>query len=620
MTRADSPFVLIDDSLSPGGASLLFEEPVEIVDCWEADAAPAALTRIAEARQHGFYAVGYLAYELGYLLEPKLAPLLPPRGDMPLLWMGLFPPPRTLDRAGVGRFLDSVDSGAGHGVNDLRPTLARDDYLAAIGRIRDYIAAGDVYQINFTFHHRLSVRGDPVSLYGALRRKQPVAHGALIRGPDWHVLSLSPELFVCVERGAAVARPMKGTAKRGQTPDEDAAIVRWLQQDEKSRAENLMIVDLLRNDLSRVALVGSVRVPHLFNVETYPTLHQMTSTVEARLRPGTGFREVIQGLFPCGSITGAPKVRAMEIIHELEPAPRGVYTGAIGMVAPTGDMRFNVAIRTMVVRHDGQAELGIGSGIVYDSDPAAEYEECLLKAQFVTDAEVPFQLIETMRWSAGEGYYLLDRHLARLAASARFFGWPCDIEAVRQELSRTAATLSGTQRVRLLADSSGAFTVSASLIAAPDSRADITFAVSDRPIDSHDPHRYHKTTRRQVLDHERERLAARTGCDEVLFVNERGELTEASYANVFIERRGRLLTPPLSAGLLDGTLRRDLIDSAGSHVEERILYPADLDDADAVWLGNSVRGLRRAIPVAGRQARLNPDPRPAQAGGAAGRQ
>jgi para-aminobenzoate synthetase/4-amino-4-deoxychorismate lyase len=594
MTRP--PFVLIDDSRSPTGNAWLFENTVEVVACDHPDTADAALVRIAEAGRDGLYAAGFLAYELGYLLEPRLAPLLPAGRRQPLIWMGLFGEPLRLDRQDVTEFLDEQKTGTGFDIEDGGQTVDRESYLMAAARVLDYIAAGDVYQINFTFHHQFRLTGDPLTLYRELRRRQPVPHGAVLRGPDWHLLSLSPELFVQIDSGRATARPMKGTAKRGNTPSEDAGIAGWLRTDEKSRAENLMITDLLRNDLSRIALTGSVRVPDLFTVETYPTVHQMTSTVEARLRPGAGFREVVKGLFPCGSVTGAPKIRAMEIIRELETGPRGAYTGSIGMVAPTGDLRFNVAIRTLFIGDNGRGEMGIGSGIVHDSNPAAEYDECLLKAQFLTAPHDDFQLIETMRWSHSDGFYLLERHLARLEASARFFGIPCDPATVRATLADAVRRLAGRQRLRLLLDQDGSASASATPIALPDPPPVLSYVLADHAVDSRDRHRYHKTTRREILDETRRRMTQQTGCDEVLFVNERGELTEASYCNIFVEKDGWLLTPPLSCGLVDGTLRRELLE-AGGQIEERVLYPRDLKDADAVWLGNSVRGLQRARQI-----------------------
>jgi len=357
----------------------------------------------------------------------------------------------------------------------------------------------------------------------------------------------------------------------------------------------------------------------LFSVESYRSVHQMTSTVRARLRGGVDIRAVIGALFPCGSVTGAPKIRAMEIIRELEPDPRGVYTGAIGAIDPDGSARFNVAIRTLFLDRNGHGEMGIGSGIVYDSNAEAEYDECLLKGRFLTGPHEPFRLIETMRWCSDEGYYLLDRHLDRLTASAARFGFPCARGRIRMSLDELTDGFEGMYRVRVLLDEDGALSVESRMLDPATIGADIRFALAERAVDSGNPLLYHKTTRRELLDGERERLKARTGCDEVLFVNERGELTEGSTTTLFVERNGTLFTPPLSCGLLDGTLRRELLERGGRSVEERVLYPWDLAAADAVWLGNSVRGLRRARPVADPAGAVSGAPRPAHAAGGADR-
>jgi para-aminobenzoate synthetase/4-amino-4-deoxychorismate lyase len=588
---AVAPFVLLDDSLTEGGSALLFEDPVEIVRCDEPAQAGAALGTIAAAAGRGLTAAGYLAYELGYLLEPKLARLIPQDRAHPLIWMGLFERARELDGAGVRRLLAEHGDG-GHRLERPRLSIGKADYLKAVERVKDYIAAGDVYQINLTFKYLFDFAGDPLSLYGELRRKQRVAHGGVLRTGDFDVISLSPELFLSVSDRHALTKPMKGTAPRGVTPDADAEMRRWLRSDEKSRAENLMIVDLLRNDLGRVAEIGSVEAPALFTVETYPTLHQMTSSVTGRLRPGIGAAELIRALFPCGSVTGAPKVRAMEIIRELEATPRGVYTGAVGMIAPNGDARLNVAIRTVVLGHDGRGEMGIGSGIVHDSDPAAEYDECLLKADFLTKPRQPFKLIETLRWDAEDGYVLLERHLQRLTDSAAYFGFRCDPAKVRRRLDDLAAGFgAGTRRVRLLLDHDGDIELMAVAMEMPGPETVYGYVLSGRPVDPSDPLVYHKTTRRELYDGEFARLSKETGCDEVLFTNIRGELAEGSRTNIFIERDGRLLTPPIRCGLLDGTLRRDLLDDPNVMIEEKVLTPNDLETAERIYLGNSVRGL-----------------------------
>jgi para-aminobenzoate synthetase/4-amino-4-deoxychorismate lyase len=362
-----------------------------------------------------------------------------------------------------------------------------------------------------------------------------------------------------------------------------------------------MIVDLIRNDLGRIARIGSVKVDGLFEVETYETVHQMISTVSARLLPDIGADAVIRRLFPCGSITGAPKIRAMEIIRELEAGPRDVYTGAIGWFAPDGDLCLNVAIRTLKIDQGGHGEMGIGSGLVYDSDEAAEYEECLLKARFLTVPHRPFELIETMLWQREAGWTLMERHLERLHRSAAYFGFPCDPETVRAQLEAASLGFAGACcRVRLLLDREGAIRIAATAIPVPSTAGLMRYAISDRATDSRDPFLFHKTTRRELYDGELERLSRETGCDEVLFLNERGELTEGSRTNLFLERGGRLLTPPLSSGLLDGTLRRELL--ATGRAQEAVLTLEDLARAEHVFLGNSVRGLLLAERLAAQAA------------------
>ncbi len=613
----ESPFVLIDDSLSGtfGGNCRLFSDPVDIIACDDPSGVGAALEAITSAGRRGLYAAGFLSYELGYALEPKLAALMPRVRAVPLIWMGLYRKPRTSNWSEARLALRSVGSTGDWELERKRYSLDRTSYLDRLGAVRDYIAAGDVYQINLTFKYRFGWRGDPFALYETLRRRQRVTYGALIGAPDWLVMSFSPELFFEVADGIVTTRPMKGTAPRGLTADDDLARAGWLRTDEKSRAENLMIVDLLRNDLGRIAETGSVSVPELFAVESYRSVHQMTSTVQARLRPGLEINDIVGALFPCGSVTGAPKIRAMEIIRELETDPRGLYTGAIGTIDPDGTTRFNVAIRTLFLDREGQGEMGIGSGIVFDSDAAAEHDECLLKGDFLTAEHEPFQLIETIRWSADEGFYLLDRHLDRLIASAARFTIPCSRAMVRQALDDLKAA-EGVQRIRLLLDEDGGLTLESQAIdPATIGRADIRFTLAERRVDSRDPFRYHKTTRREPLDGERERLADATGCDEVVFCNERGELTEGSYTTLFVERGGTLFTPPLSCGLLDGTLRRELLENGVRPIEERVLTPRDLESADAIWLGNSVRGLQRARPVEIRESVLSGAPRPGRKGG-----
>ena len=369
----DAPFCLIEDRDAVG--AMLFAAPRRIVAAFRAEEVGPAFDALQQATEDGFHVAGFAAYECGYVFEPRLARLLQPSPDKPLLLFGVFDAPRPSPV-----FVPPGDCA----LEDLRPAWDFAAYQPRFAACRDYIAAGDVYQINLTFPLFGHWRGAALDLYRNLRTRQPVALGGIVALGGDVILSLSPENFFSTREGKIFARPMKGTARRGAGPQEDRALAEALSRDEKNRAENLMIVDLLRNDIGRLAEIGSVRVSDLFAVETFPTLHQMTSGVEARLRPKLSLRDIFAGLFPCGSVTGAPKIRAMEIIAEQEFCPRGAYCGAIGVIAPGGDMRFNVAIRTLTLSPDGSFSCPVGSAVVADSRVREEYEECLLKARFLT--------------------------------------------------------------------------------------------------------------------------------------------------------------------------------------------------------------------------------------------
>jgi aminodeoxychorismate synthase component I len=370
---AEPPFCLIEDR--EAGETLLFAEPRAIVTALRAEEVAGAFAALQQAIGEGFFVAGSVAYECGYALEPRLAPLLRPCAKKPLLLFGVFDAPRPAP---------SLAPAGAAAIEALAPGWTFAEYEKRFAACRDYIVAGDVYQINLTFPLTGQWRGAPLDLYRQLRARQPVELGGIIAlGPET-ILSVSPEIFFSTRGENISARPMKGTARRGATPEADRALAEALARDDKNRAENLMIVDLLRNDISRLSEIGSVHVTDLFSVATFPTLHQMTSGVEARLRPGLSFAEIFAGLFPCGSVTGAPKIRAMEIIAELEMAPRENYCGAIGYIAPGGDMRFNVAIRTLTLAPDGSLTCPVGSAVVADSRAREEYDECLLKARFLT--------------------------------------------------------------------------------------------------------------------------------------------------------------------------------------------------------------------------------------------
>lgn len=604
-----APFVLLDDSRPPhkAGRSVLFHTPDEVIRADRLQDVGEALARMDARLADGYHLAGWIAYECAAHFEPKLKHVMKPRTGEPLIWMIATRQAKVLDSHALADLFHASSRGTGRkSVLSFGEALEDEaSYTSALNRVHDYIAAGDVYQINHTFPLPCTLDGDALSLYERLRVSQPVPYGAFIdtaddgKGNNWRVLSLSPELFVERLGDTLTCRPMKGTAKRGRTTGEDAAISATLRSDAKSRAENLMIVDLIRNDLSRIATPGSVKVPALYEVETYPTLHQMTSTVTAAAPEGLTPSALLAALFPCGSVTGAPKVRAMEIIAELEKAPRGVYCGAIGHFSPAegnapARWSLNVPIRTLVFDKSGAGRLSIGSGVVADSATKAEYEECLLKARFAREETEGFSLIETLRLDTDGSYHLIDRHMARLQDSARYFDFALDMDGVREVLADHAAAFEGSttaRRVRLLVGPRGSASVtSTALPAQPVAAAKV--CLSGTRTRSGDPFLAHKTTRRQVYDGTFAR-AFDAGYADVLFFNERDELTEGAISTVFVVHDGRWTTPPLEAGVLPGILRTELLESGTHDITVAPVSRAALMAADEIYIGNSVRGLRR---------------------------
>ncbi|MET0638707.1 MAG: aminodeoxychorismate synthase component I [Hyphomicrobium sp.] len=600
LTKPTSPalaegFVLLDNSTSLDAVSELFEKPVEIIRADGPEDIDVALSAIQAGVARGLHAAGFFSYELGYLLEPKLAHLLPPQRKVPLLWFGLYTAPRQLTGAEVQGWLTEEAIG-NPTLGELAHSWDSNSYLKRFTEVQKNIRSGDIYQLNLTFKAKFKLEGSPLALYRDLRLKQRVAYAGLVDTGDVTILSASPELFINQHDRIIETRPMKGTASRAGTPEGESEVRRALSKDVKNRAENLMIVDLMRNDLGRIADLGSVSVTDLFTVETFKTLHQMTSGVQARLRDGVGIVDVLKAIFPPGSITGAPKIRAMELIRELETESRGVYCGAIGRFSPDGSAQFNVAIRTAVVDRKGNGEMGIGSGIVADSDGPKEYAECLLKMKFLTDPVRRFELIETMLYVPGDGLWLKGYHLMRLAASAAYFGFAYDASKVRDAIDAAIATAPDERlRVRLLLDEDGGVSATVTPQAETPGDAVMRYVISDARVSSADLFLYHKTTRRELYDREWKHYADTLGADEVIYLNENGELAEGSRTSIFIERDGRLLTPRLAAGLLPGTLRAALIDD-GRAVEARLTVD-DINTAKATYLGNSVRGLVRAEPL-----------------------
>ncbi len=550
----------------PGGRRA-FQAPLRIIAADSPAEVPGALAAVTAALAGGHHVAGWLGYELGYVLEPRLLPLLP--DGVPLLRLGVFDAPSEAPapsgRAYAGPLRHDWDEAA---------------YLARFDQVKALIAAGDIYQANLSYRARFTFAGDALALYERLRAASLAPWCGFVDDNERQIASLSPELFFELSAdGHIAARPMKGTAPRlGDDAHESAA----LAASAKNRAENLMIVDLIRNDLGRIAQTGSVEVKALFAVETYPTLHTLVSAVAARKRAGATVADMLRALFPCGSITGAPKIRAMEVLRDLEDAPRGPYCGALGCFAPDGSARFNVAIRTLSIC-GGEGVLGLGGGVVQDSAGPSEYAECRLKARFFEDARPPLFLIETLKWDGG--FVRLSSHLARLASSAQAFGLRFDAVLAQAALNGAVAGRTGAQRVRLTLDEAGRHEASAAPL--EPNPQQWTYAIASGRVQSRDPLQRHKTSWRTLYEE--------TGlADEMLFLNERGELAEGARSNIFIARDGVLLTPPLSSGALDGRLRAELI--ASGKAREAVLTPDDLKNAE-VYFGNSLRGLIKAIPL-----------------------
>ena len=574
--RRDCPFVLLDDARAEGAApARLYDAPVAIVEARAPIEVQPALDRLRAARRRGMHAAGFIAYEAAAAFEPVLGKF--PASDEPLLWFGLFESYKEIAPGDVPALLpDPASAWTG----TPRPDVARGDYADRFDRVRALIEAGDLYQANLSYRARVPIAGDPLAIYARLRASAQAGYGAVVStGTDW-LLSLSPELFFALDGATLTARPMKGTARRGATPVEDRARAAELGGDAKQRAENLMIVDLLRNDLSRVA--GNVAVPELFAVETYPTIHTMTSTVTATLAPDHDAIDALAALFPCGSITGAPKIRAIEALAEIEAesAPRGAYTGAIGRLDANGDAMFNVAIRTLTIS-DGadHAMLGAGGGIVADSQMNEEWDEALAKMDFVTTGGRTIDLIETMAFDPIEGIKLLERHLARMKVSADLLGFAFDRHAARNELQAATFRLREAKRIRLVLAQSGAVAIEVTPMP-PAPPGPVTVKIVPMPVDRADFRLRHKTSDRAFYDQ------ARGATFDVLFERD-GQLTEGSFTNLFVERDGVLLTPPLALGLLPGVLRGELIESG--RAAEAVLTRADL--ADGFFIGNALRGL-----------------------------
>lgn len=578
--------VVFREASKPG--LCVFSKPCRLIEaCHINEVIPDLKLVETLVEEQGLYAAGFIGYEAAPAFDSALA--VHPPGDFPLLWFGLYEEMQRIEEPGAGS-LPSLPC------MDWRPSVDPATYRRRIDDIKSCLAQGETYQVNYTMRLTAPFSGDPWAFFLSLMYPGQSDYAAYIDTGRFVVCSASPELFFELDSGRIRARPMKGTAPRGLSAHEDDQRSTELFHSEKNRAENLMITDMIRNDIGRIAKPGTVKVPYLFSLERYPTLWQMTSTVEAVTESSVA--EIMQALFPCASITGAPKVKTMQIIAELEDTPRQIYTGCIGYLAPGRKACFSVAIRTVLIdRCLRSAQYGVGGGIVWDSDAQDEYGECMLKACVLSDREEEFSLLETILWTPGQGYFLLDYHLDRLNGSARYFGFTHDMEKVRTLLGQWQRSFGDSSlKVRLLLDRNGHISYEASSAGDIVVNRNLRIRPAKEPVPSDSPFLYHKTTNRIVYD----RLLKACGdCDDVLLWNERGEVTETTIANVVADIGGRLYTPPVGCGLLAGTFRAMLLEEGT--ISERVISLDDLSRCRHVYLINSVRKWQNAALVDSRE-------------------
>ena len=566
----------------------VFENPIELITARRVEEVLPALTRIeAECMSHRRHAAGFISYEASPAFDRSLTTR--PPDAFPLLWFGLYD---TVAERSLEELASSPPDDAGRIVQDTagsdggetwEPSLSAARYAEVFDILQELIRGGDTYQVNFTYRLRARLKSDPFALFLQLAAAQRPPFGAFVDTGEWILCSASPELFFHRNGSTIESRPMKGTAARGLWFEQDLERARRLRESEKERAENVMIVDMVRNDLGRVARPGTVRVTNLFDVERYPTVLQLTSTVVGEA--DATLVDVLAALFPAASITGAPKARTMEIIAAMECSPRRIYTGSIGFIEPGGRAQFNVAIRTVVVNvSTGEAEYGVGGGIVADSNREDEWDESRVKARVLVTRNRSFDLLETMLWKPDVGFLLLGRHMKRLLQSADYFGFELDLLDVQRQIDQFALELKDKpHRVRVTVSRQGAVTLSASPQSPDEGFPALPLAA--RPIDSASPFLYHKTTERRIYD---EALQARPGFGDVLLYNERNEVTESTIANLVVEICCELLTPAIECGLLPGTLRAHLLEER--KIRESTISVDEMLKANARYLLNSVRG------------------------------
>lgn len=589
---------------------IVFDHPVGEAKAETLSEVYSCLQKMEDLRSQGYYLAGYISYEAGYAFLPRMISHSLP--DYPLIHFYAFKEKKQGDLVGshlsvFTRTLKDSDrpqeaelafecprenaqvTSQQAKLFDFKLSEDLQSYSKKIKQIHDYQKSGDTYQVNYTVRQRAQLLGSCESLYENLKKYQKVEYSAFLKLPRWTMISLSPELFLRKSGTTLTSKPMKGTVQKFSDAIRDDEAKKFLLKDEKTISENVMIVDLLRNDLARVCVPATVEVKKLFDIESYETVHQMVSTIECQVDPNIKLSDLFVAMFPCGSITGAPKLKTMEIISELEGDQRGIYTGAIGYIAPDNDMCLSVAIRTLVVDAENNVTMGVGGGILIDSHSESEHQECEIKSQFLKKVNSSFYLIETFLGSM-EGFQHLDLHLRRLKASATCLGFIYNEEQIKSSLNPFLNQMRGGQyKLRLTLQQDGSCKVEGSLLQSLPPHLKV--GISAEVVDAAYPFFRWKTSERELYEREYARAQSK-GYYDVLFFNKEGNLSEASRHNIFIKKNNKYLTPPLSAGALPGVMRSLFIESSGA--EEKELTLQDLKAADEVLLTNSVRG---CVPV-----------------------
>lgn len=568
--------------------SYYFFKPIKILQLTEKKDLNDFFTELSTLSKK-YYLAGFFSYELGYLFEDVFQSYS--SLSFPYALFGVYEKPVLIDHNQKKRYQPKIFSQLNeksYSISDLHLNLSKNEYQKKISQIKKYIYEGDIFQVNYTGKYKFKFTGSAEKFYHDLKRKQNVAYNVFAKIGDITILSLSPELFFKKRKNQIIVKPMKGTISRGKNLIEDEAKKTFLIHDPKNTSENVMIVDLLRNDLGKISQYGSVKVKKLFECEKYNTLFQMTSTIESTLKEKTTIKELIKSTFPSGSVTGAPKIRSMEIIKDLEKEPRYVYTGAIGFFQPNGEAQFNVPIRTILIKNN-QAEMGVGSGIVYDSDKDEEFAECQLKAHFLTNKPIKeFKLITTLLYN--QEFKYLTYHIKRLNESSEYFNYCFNQEKLLTQLSRLKKTLTKDKyKIRILIKKDGHFEIQKEKIETLNKN--INLCISSKRTDKKNIFYYHKTTNRILYQEEFEK-ARKQGCFDTIFLNQENEITEGAISNIYIEKNKKLYTPPIHCGVLNGVMRQVLFDSK-NNIKEKIITLKDLSEADQIYISNAVIGFQK---------------------------